>query len=133
MSRLSLGESTNRYDVFIERALNHPFSAVKLMALNEIERNAGTEELIIDLSKRMSLLTLIVKCVGDDDLGVAKKAADIIVKVGGTSFGIKQLLSSECVKVLHEVMSISEVVRLRLFEVSGYLKNCVFDLLVILF
>lgn len=118
MSRLSLGESTNRYDVFIERALNHPFPAVKLMALNEIDRNAGTEDLVVDLSKRMSLLTLIVRCIGDDDLGVAKKAADIIVKVGSTSYGIKQLLASECIDVLHEVMSISEVVRLRLFEVS---------------
>lgn len=119
MSQLTVGESTNRYEVFIERALNHPFSAVKLMALNEIDRNTATEELVIELSKRVALLGLIIKCIGDEDLGVAKKAAEIIVKIGSIEGGLKQLLLGDVVKAFHEVLEISEVVRLRVYEVSS--------------
>lgn len=118
MSQLSLGESTDRYDVFIERALNHPFVPVKIMALNEIERNIVDEQVLLDLGKRVSLLTLIIRNIGDDDLSVARKAADIITKVGVTHSGIKQLLLPEVVKVFHEVISTSEVVKLRVFEVN---------------
>lgn len=122
MSQLSLGESTDRYDIFIERALNHPFVPVKLMALNEIERNIVDEQILIDLSKRVSLLTLIIKNIGDDDLGVGKKAAEIIVKVGVTQSGIKQLLLPDVVKIFLEVIGTNEVVKLRIFEVIIFLK-----------
>lgn len=117
MSQLSLGESTDRYDVFIERALNHPFVPVKIMALSEIERNIVDEQILLDLSRRISLIILIIRSIGDDDLSVAKKAAGIITKIGITPTGIKQLLLPEVVKAFHEVISISEVVRLRIFEV----------------
>lgn len=117
MSQLSLGESTDRYDVFIERALNHPFVPVKIMALNEVERNTVDEQVLLDLSKRISLLTLVIRNIGDNDLSVARKAADIIIKIGVTQTGIKQLLLPEVLKAFHEVIGISEVVKLRVFEV----------------
>lgn len=117
MSHLSLGDSAERYDTFLERALNHPYPSVKLMVLNEIDRIATNDDLLIDLCKRASLITLIVKCIGDQDLGVAKIASNIITKIGLTETGIKLLLHSDIVKVFDELMSVNEVVRLRVFEV----------------
>ncbi|XP_018572758.1 26S proteasome non-ATPase regulatory subunit 5 [Anoplophora glabripennis] len=117
MNNLNLGESTNKYSLPLERALNHPYNAVKLMALKEIDRNVSNEESLINICKRVSLLSNIIRCIGDSDITVAKEACDIIVKLGLFSTGLKQLISNDVMTVLHEVMSISEVVRLRVYEV----------------
>lgn len=118
MSHLSLGDSTERYDVFLERALNHPFPAVKLMVLKEINRVVVNDDLLLDLCKRTSLLTLIIKCIGDEDLAVAKLASEIIAKIALIDSGIKQLLLPDTRKHFEELIVLNEVVRLRVFEVK---------------
>lgn len=115
---LDLGESTNRYGVFIERALNHPNPSVKLMALVEIKRNIEKENILLDLSKRESLLINIVRCIADSDLSVAKKASDIVVQIGGNSFGVQHLISPSLIKAFHEIMAINEIVAMRTYEVG---------------
>lgn len=117
MNNLNLGESTDKYSLPLERALNHPYSAVKVMALNEIQRNVSNEESLLTICKRISLLNSIIRCLGDSDIAVAKKASDIIIALGLSSPGLKQLVSNDVMTVLYEVMSISEVVRLRIYEV----------------
>ena len=119
MTNLNLGESTNKYGVFLERALNHPFPGVKLMALNEIKRNIENEDILVDLCKRESLLINVIRCVGDGDLGVAKMAAEVVQEVGLSAAGIKQLTSVEVLKALHGVMGINEIVRFRVYEVRS--------------
>ncbi|KAF7268905.1 hypothetical protein GWI33_018007 [Rhynchophorus ferrugineus] len=52
LSNLTLGESTNRYGNALERALIHPYSAVKLMALKEIKRSLLNEEVIYAISTK---------------------------------------------------------------------------------
>jgi 26S proteasome non-ATPase regulatory subunit 5 len=116
MTNLNLGESTNKYGVFLERALNHPFPGVKLMALNEIQRNVENEDVLVDLCKRESLLINIIGCLGDNDLGVAKQASEVIKIVGLSSVGIKQLISADILKALHEIMELNEIVRFRVYE-----------------
>ncbi|VEN43507.1 unnamed protein product [Callosobruchus maculatus] len=116
MNQLSLGESTIRYDIPLERALNHPFTEVKLMALKEIERNIHREEVLYDMCKKHNLLVGVVRCLGEDDVGVAKKAMDILSTVGQTTTGLNTILSNEVIEPLQEVMVISEVVRLRVYE-----------------
>lgn len=117
ISHLSLGDSTDRYDVFLERALNHPYPSVKMMVLKEINRIASNDELLVDLYKRTSLVALIISCIGDQDLAVAKIASDIIAKIGLTESGIKVLLLPDTVKVFEGLITLNEVVRLRVFEV----------------
>ncbi|KAJ8919045.1 hypothetical protein NQ315_016951 [Exocentrus adspersus] len=115
MNHLNLGESTNKYSIPLEKALSHPHNRVKLMALNEIERNVSNEEAL--LSKRVSLINSIIRCIGDNDITVAKKASDIIVTLGISSAGLKQFMSNDILSVFHEIMALSEVVRLRVYEV----------------
>lgn len=117
MSHLSLGDSTERYDVFLERALNHPYPSVKLMVLKEMNRVAENDDLLLDLAKRSSLLGLIIRCIGDEDLAVAKLASEIIAKIALTDTGIKQMLLPDTRRVFEELIGVNEVVRLRVFEV----------------
>ncbi|KAG5893053.1 hypothetical protein JTB14_014833 [Gonioctena quinquepunctata] len=116
MNNLNLGESTNKYDVPLERALNHPYPPVRLMALKEIERNISKEESIIDICKRPSLFNGVLRSIGNEDIAVAKKASDIIALIGLSDLGLKTLISYDVMKVAHEVMSINEVTRLRVYE-----------------
>ncbi|XP_018333905.1 26S proteasome non-ATPase regulatory subunit 5 [Agrilus planipennis] len=117
MSKLSLGESIDRYCVPLERALNHPNPSVKLMALMEIHRNALDEEIHCQLCRKQSLLESVVKCLGDDDLGVVKNASDVILLLSSTPTGIRQLTSSEMLNAIGKTMSINEVIKLRFYEV----------------
>lgn len=121
MSHLSLGDSTERYDVFLERSLNHPSSSVKLMVLKEINRTATNDDLLLDLCKRSSLLNVIIRSIGDDDLGVAKLTCEIITKIALIDSGIKQLLMPNARQVFEELIVLNEVVKLRVFEVLTFI------------
>lgn len=116
-SNLSLGESTNRYMTPLERALNHPYPVVKLMALKEIERSVLDEQVLSTLCEQTSLITNIVSCIGDSDLGVAKNASDIVVALGVTIPGANKIIDNDVLVSLQNVMSINDVVRLRIYEV----------------
>ncbi|GJQ74529.1 hypothetical protein Trydic_g21394 [Trypoxylus dichotomus] len=93
LNTLSLGESTNRYNVPLERSLKHPHSQFT------------------------PLLNMVIRCIGNDDLGVATLSSSIITTIGASESGINILLSSDVRNVLTEVMGKNEVVRLRFFEV----------------
>lgn len=117
MTNLNIGETTNRYVVPLERALNHPYSGVKIMALKEIQRDISEENCLSELCKRKSLLISVIKCIGDSDLSVAKKAIDITVVVGLSDIGLRTLIMEDISNEMREVMSTNEVSRLRVYEV----------------
>lgn len=119
LGNLHLGESTTKYKTDLERALVHPFSSVKLMALKEIERSLCNDDALFALCEQTSIINNIVSCLGDDDLGVANKASDIVVALGSTVPGANKIISNDVLIKLQEVTSISEVVRLRVYEVMA--------------
>lgn len=121
LNSLNLGESTTRYDVPLERALSHPHSGVKIMALKEIERNVLRDDSLVELCKRKSLVQSIVRCIGDEDIAVAKKALDIVSLFGTSDFGLKALVSNDVIEIIKEIMDLNEVVRLRVYEVASFL------------
>lgn len=116
MTNLNLGESTSRYSTALERALNHPNNAVKLMALTEISREVVAEHLMLDLSRRHSLLINIINCIGDDDLAVATVALKIITALAKMPIVIKQLLTEPILSAINNTLSKDDVVRLRFYE-----------------
>lgn len=118
MSNLTLGESTTRYDSSLEAALKHPYVPVRIMALTEIERSVKQDEPVHDLCRRISFLNSVIECIGNEDLSVATKATNIVTAIGLTDFGLSTLTSANVVDKIRDVMSINEIVRLRVFEVG---------------
>lgn len=118
MTNLSIGESTNRYSVPLERALNHPYVTVKLMAMNEIDRWTSNDDGILSLCKQRNLLNAIIKAVADDELAVGIKAMNIVTKIGQSEMFVKFLVSEDTLGVIKTSMNLNEVVRLRFYEVS---------------
>lgn len=117
LKNLSPGESTKKYGVFLERALKHPLSAVKCMVLREVKRHIENEEVLVDLCKNQSsLLIQIIKCLGDQDLGVANQGLCIMKIVGLSNLGIRQLTKCDVLTALCDIMKINEIVRLRVYE-----------------
>lgn len=88
------------------------------MTLKELERNVRMDDGLVDLCKRTSLVSSIIRCAADDYIAVAKKAMDIIYIIGKSNFGLKTLVSSENIEVIREVMTYNELVRVRFYEVS---------------
>lgn len=118
MNNLNLGESTNKYGVSLERALIHPYPSVKLMSLTEIERSLNDDSVVNELCQRNSLVINIARCIGGEDLAVANKATIILKKISESKLGMQLLVSNDLLTVFHEVMTTSEVIRLRVYEVS---------------
>lgn len=118
MTNLNIGESTNKYSVPLERALNHPYANVKLMALKELERYTTHDVGILSLSKHKSLLHTVVKSIADNELSVAAKAMSIIVTIGQSDVYIKYLVAQDMIKIFEDCMNLNEVIRLRFYEVN---------------
>lgn len=123
LSNLHIGESTQRYRTSLERALVHPYPAVKTMALNEIGRSISSEEVLCSICEQTTLMVNIVKCLADDDLGVAKKAGEILETLGVSVPGANRLVSNEVLILLQELLSSNEVVRMRVNEVQNPLTS----------
>lgn len=117
LDNLSIEESSQRYGSPLERALGHPYPAVKLMVLKELERDAKNEDVLIDLCKRSSLLESLVRCLGCEVLEVAAKSSKIIILIGCSDIGIKKLTSTDLIEVFHGVQEINDTIRMRVFEV----------------
>ncbi|XP_030752120.1 26S proteasome non-ATPase regulatory subunit 5-like [Sitophilus oryzae] len=116
LSNLTLGESTIRYGNALERALIHPYSGVKLMALKEIKRSLLNEEVIYNLCDKTALVINIITCLKDEDLAVAKEASDIIFTLGITIPGANRITANEILVPLEGILNTNEVVRLRVYE-----------------
>ncbi|XP_060524269.1 26S proteasome non-ATPase regulatory subunit 5 [Cylas formicarius] len=117
MSNLTVGETASKYAAPLEKMLSHPYSPVKLMALTELEKSMISEEALVEVSKRISLINNVITCIGDNNLGVAKKASNIIVTLGTTIPGIHSITKPDIMDAFHACMAISEVVRLRIYEI----------------
>lgn len=117
MTNLSIGESTNRYSVSLERALNHPYPAVKSMAISELERWITNDAGILNLCKQKSLLHGTIKSVTDKELAVAVKAMKIVTIIGESEKFVKFLVAQDTLNILQDCMNMNEVVRLRFYEV----------------
>ncbi|XP_050296589.1 26S proteasome non-ATPase regulatory subunit 5 [Anthonomus grandis grandis] len=117
LGNLQLGKSTDQYEPALERALTHPNPSVKLMILNEIERSLISEETLCQICEKTSLLRGIMMCIGDEDLAVANKASSLIINIGITVPGSKKLISNELLIPLQDLISLNEVIKLRVYEV----------------
>ncbi|KAK4883481.1 hypothetical protein RN001_006800 [Aquatica leii] len=116
MSNLTIGSSIGLYSTPLERAFNHPYASVKIMALKEIQRNIETTSELIKFCRQSKLMKSVIKCIADQELSVASIAKNIIFKVGVISEGMQVLVSPDMLNTIHEVMTTNEIIRLRMNE-----------------
>ncbi|CAG9765414.1 unnamed protein product [Ceutorhynchus assimilis] len=116
LNNLTLEEITNRYSSDLERALLHPYTSVKTMALQEIKRSLDDEESLGAFCQQTSMLVNVVSCIGDSQLGPAKIASDIVVALGATLPGANKITTNEILVVIENLMNMNEIVRLRVYE-----------------
>ncbi|XP_066999030.2 26S proteasome non-ATPase regulatory subunit 5 [Anabrus simplex] len=105
-----------RYGSAIQRALSHPASVVKTLAITELQRAANDENLIPQLC-HADLLLKVISCLSLDDLTVARCAGSLLVKIGKTTVGLKSLYHGEIFEGLLSAQRESDVVRFRVYEV----------------
>ncbi|KAF5302726.1 hypothetical protein FQR65_LT08468 [Abscondita terminalis] len=116
LSNLTIGNSIHLHSIPLERALNHPYSSVKIMALEEIQRNIEDQSEVNNFYRESKLMKCVLKCIADPDLSVAKIAGNIIFKIGIIREGAQVLVSEDLLNTIQEVMATNEIVRLRINE-----------------
>lgn len=104
-----------QYRENLKRALGHPTSVVKEMAMRELRRAASNTNLIQQLCQDELLLN-VVTCLSNDDIAVAKNASSLLCKLGETSDGLRVLFSRDILEGLKNAQKKSDIFRFRVFE-----------------
>ncbi|CAD6242805.1 GSCOCG00009586001-RA-CDS [Cotesia congregata] len=114
-SVLEPGEIFQRHPADLMEHLSHQESCVKSLILSELKKVAASKssQLIADIN----LLNTIVQRIGDQDIGVAKQAMDVIKKVGGDLAGAKALYSGILLRTIAKLVSRNDEISFRVYEV----------------
>ncbi|XP_072518734.1 26S proteasome non-ATPase regulatory subunit 5 [Salminus brasiliensis] len=100
----------------LQSGLNHPDDSVKVLALTQIGRVVGHSEGITEVLNSPEILRDVIRCVGAERIGIAKEAISALSKLSNTKAGLDALFRSDLLKELKDVMSISDVIRYRVYE-----------------
>ncbi|XP_008555767.1 26S proteasome non-ATPase regulatory subunit 5 [Microplitis demolitor] len=114
-SALEPGEIYQRHPAELMEHLSHQESSVKNLILTELKKIAteNPSKLIADTN----LLNIIVQRIGDEDIGVAKLAMDVIKKVGSKVAGAKALYSGTLLRTIAKLVSRNDEISFRVYEV----------------
>lgn len=106
-----------KYESEIQDLLSHNHKVVKIYALREILVAATHENLLPLLLKKTNLLVKCTQIVGDNDIGVAQVAMNILKKIGHDPNGIKYLYSGALLRALAKSITTSDVAKFRVYEI----------------
>ncbi|XP_063792059.1 26S proteasome non-ATPase regulatory subunit 5 [Pseudophryne corroboree] len=104
------------YQEELRRGLYHADDAVKLLAISQVGRIVECSEAITEIVNSLDLLRQIILCIGGEKIAVAKEAIVSLSKIAHTTSGLDVLFGSNLLSDLKSVMTVSDVVRYRVYE-----------------
>ncbi|XP_043190894.1 26S proteasome non-ATPase regulatory subunit 5-like [Amphibalanus amphitrite] len=108
-----------RYPTELDRALNHPTEAVKLLVLKQAERCITDENALKILKQHSGFLKNIISCIGCAESAPAAAAVRVVTSLARHGHQEALLvLSPPLLDQLRQTMATSDVVRYRGYEVA---------------
>ncbi|XP_075041763.1 26S proteasome non-ATPase regulatory subunit 5 [Mixophyes fleayi] len=104
------------YNEELRRGLYHTDDSVKLLAISQVGRIVECPEAITAILNSLDLLKQIILCIGGDKISVAKEAIKSLSKIAHTTSGLDVLFGTNLLTDLKSVMTISDIVRYRVYE-----------------
>ncbi|KAA8584424.1 26S proteasome non-ATPase regulatory subunit 5 [Etheostoma spectabile] len=104
------------YRVELQGGLTHPNDTVKILALTQIGRMAEHPDAATEILNNNGILGAVIHSIGEDKLAVAKQAIQSLSKLSHSKPGLDKLFQSDLLKVIKDVMGISDIVRYRMYE-----------------
>ncbi|XP_001605001.1 26S proteasome non-ATPase regulatory subunit 5 [Nasonia vitripennis] len=111
------GQILWRYTPEIYKLLSHQLPAVKIFALDEIHRVASNPSTLPQLLTKVDLLNLVTDTLADEELSVAKRAMDVLKKIGQNTDGLKLIYSGVLLRSIAKLLATSDIVKFRVYEV----------------
>ncbi|XP_053552208.1 26S proteasome non-ATPase regulatory subunit 5 [Bombina bombina] len=111
------------YKEELERALYHPDESVKLLAIAQVGRIVQCPDAITEMLNNLELLKQIILSIGGDKISVAKEAVTSLSNVARTVTGLEVLFCSNLLTNLKNVMTVSDAVRYRVYELVVDIAN----------
>ncbi|XP_030625111.1 26S proteasome non-ATPase regulatory subunit 5 isoform X2 [Chanos chanos] len=100
----------------LQIGLNHPHHAVKVLTLTQIGRIVGNSEAVTQILNSPEILRNVIHCIREEKMSVAKEAISALCKLSNSKAGLDALFRSDLLKELKRVMSTSDIIRYRVYE-----------------
>ncbi|KAM4532309.1 26S proteasome non-ATPase regulatory subunit 5 [Fundulus diaphanus] len=100
----------------LQEGLSHPNDTVKILALTQIGRVVEHPEAVTDILNNHGILRAVILCIGEEKIAVAKQAIQSLSKISHSKPGLDKLFQSDLLDVMKDVMTKSDIIRYRIYE-----------------
>ncbi|XP_037551504.1 26S proteasome non-ATPase regulatory subunit 5 [Nematolebias whitei] len=104
------------YRAELQSGLAHPNDTVKILALTQIGRIVEHPEAITECLNNHDVLRAMILCIKEEKMSVAKQAIHSLSKISHSKPGLDKLFKSDLLDVLKDVMTTSDIIRYRIYE-----------------
>ncbi|XP_017263021.1 26S proteasome non-ATPase regulatory subunit 5 [Kryptolebias marmoratus] len=104
------------YRAELQGGLTHPNETVKILALTQIGRVVEHPEAVTEILNNQDILREMILCIKEEKMSVAKQAIHSLSKISHSKPGLDKLFKSDLLEVVKDVMSTSDIIRYRIYE-----------------
>ncbi|XP_051961246.1 26S proteasome non-ATPase regulatory subunit 5-like [Xyrauchen texanus] len=104
------------YRAALQSGLNHPDDSVKVLTLAQIGRVVGHADGVTQILNSAEILCDVIHCISVEHIAVAKEAIAALGKLSNTKAGLDALFRSDLLNKLKDVMTTSDIIRYRVYE-----------------
>ncbi|XP_056587330.1 26S proteasome non-ATPase regulatory subunit 5 [Triplophysa dalaica] len=104
------------YKTALHSGLNHPDDSVKILTLTQIGRVIGHADGATQMLNSSEILRDVIQCISIERIAVAEKAIAALRMLSNTKVGLDALFRSDLLNKLKDVMSTSDIIRYRVYE-----------------
>ncbi|XP_051907841.1 26S proteasome non-ATPase regulatory subunit 5 [Hippocampus zosterae] len=104
------------YRAELQAGLTHPNDTVKILTLTQVGRMAEHPDATVEILNSCDIIVTVMRSIAAENMMVAKQAIQSLSKLGRTQTGVNKLILSDLVNVLKDVLTVSDVIRYRVYE-----------------
>ncbi|XP_077593317.1 26S proteasome non-ATPase regulatory subunit 5 [Stigmatopora nigra] len=104
------------YRVELQAGLKHPDSNVKILALTQVGRMADNPDATVEILNSRNVMGSVIHSIEEENMTVAKQAIQALSRLSRSPTCLEKLFRGELLTVLKNVMTVSDIVRYRVYE-----------------
>ncbi|KAM4528517.1 26S proteasome non-ATPase regulatory subunit 5 [Odontesthes bonariensis] len=116
LTALSPVNLVQNYRAELQGGLTHPNETVKILALTQIGRVVEHPDAVTEILNNHDLLRAVIHSIREEKMAVAKQAIQSLCKLSHSKPGLDKLFNSDLLKVMKDVMTTSDIIRYRIYE-----------------
>ncbi|XP_057674777.1 26S proteasome non-ATPase regulatory subunit 5 [Corythoichthys intestinalis] len=106
------------YRVELQAGLTHPNDTVKTLALTQVTRMAEDPDAGVEILNSHNIIEAVIRCLAEENITVAKQGIQCLSRLCRCENGFYKIFQSDLVNVMKEVMTVSDIIRYRVYELA---------------